>query len=146
MISFNKKHREFKTFVCVLKILLFIHERHRERGRDIGRWRSRLPSGSLMQDSILGLWDHDLSQRQTFNHWATQVPQTIKNFWILIQHITVYEAFPMLSKLIPFPPFLSLLFFSLKKKEREREKQKTALGWTYELNSSLKKKITFFFL
>ena len=37
---------------------LFIHERHRE-SRDTGRGRSRLPVGSLMQDSISGPWDHD---------------------------------------------------------------------------------------
>ena len=27
-----------------------------------------------MWDSIPGLWDHNLSQRRTLNHWATQVP------------------------------------------------------------------------
>ena len=31
-----------------------IHERHRERGRDISRGKSRLPVGSPVQDSILG--------------------------------------------------------------------------------------------
>ena len=36
------------------KILLFIHERHKERGRDIGRSRSRLFAGSIMWDSISG--------------------------------------------------------------------------------------------
>lgn len=46
----------------------------RERGRDIGRRRSRLPPGSLMWDLIWGLWDHDLSQRQMRSHWAIQVP------------------------------------------------------------------------
>ena len=29
-----------------LKIYLFFHERHRERGRDIGRGRKRLPLGA----------------------------------------------------------------------------------------------------
>ena len=38
-------------------------ESEAERGRDIGRRRSRLPAGGVMQDSILGLWDHDLNQR-----------------------------------------------------------------------------------
>ena len=33
-------------FLFSLKIYLFIHERHREKGRDIGRGRSRLPAGS----------------------------------------------------------------------------------------------------
>ena len=49
---------------------LFIHERHRVRGRG----RSRLSVESPMQDLILGTWDNDLSQRQMLNHWATQVP------------------------------------------------------------------------
>ena len=33
--------------------------------------------GSLMQDSIPGLQIHNLNQRQTPNHWATQVPQPL---------------------------------------------------------------------
>ena len=35
-------------------------ERERETGRDTGRGRSGLHSGSLMQTSILGLQDHTL--------------------------------------------------------------------------------------
>ena len=35
--------------------ILFIHERHTEKGRDIGRGRSRLPAASQMWDSIPGL-------------------------------------------------------------------------------------------
>ena len=49
--------------------------RYRERGRDTGRGRSRFPAGSPMQDSIPGPWDHNLSQRQMLNCWATQVFQ-----------------------------------------------------------------------
>ena len=46
--------------------ILFIYERHRERGRDIGGGRSRLPLDiGLMQDSSR---DQGLSQRQMFNH------------------------------------------------------------------------------
>ena len=45
-----------------------MRDTHRERGRDIVRGRSRLPMGSLMQDSIPGPWDHDLSQKQILNH------------------------------------------------------------------------------
>ena len=59
-------------FIYFFKKILFTHKRHRKRGRDIGRGRSRLPVGSLMQDSIPGPQDHDLSQKQTLNHWATQ--------------------------------------------------------------------------
>ena len=45
---------EYWIIISILRFYLFIHERHRERGRDIGRGRSRLPVGSLMQDSIPG--------------------------------------------------------------------------------------------
>ena len=55
------------------RFYLFIHERQKQRDRD--RERSRLPVGSLMQDSILVSQDHSLSRRQTLNHWATQAPQ-----------------------------------------------------------------------
>ena len=41
-----------------LSFYLFIHDRHSERGRDIGRRRSRLPFGSLMQNLIPGPQDH----------------------------------------------------------------------------------------
>ena len=44
-----------------------------QRDRNIGRGRSRLPAGSPIQDSIPGPPDH-LSQRQTLNRWATQMP------------------------------------------------------------------------
>ena len=40
----------------------------REPERVIGRGRSRLPTGSLMQDLIPGPWDHTLSQRQMLTH------------------------------------------------------------------------------
>ena len=38
-----------------LRFYLFMHERHRERGRDTGRGRNGLPVGSPMWDSIPGL-------------------------------------------------------------------------------------------
>ena len=47
-----------------LRLYLFIHKRHRERGRDIGRKRSRLPAGSSMWDSIPGPQDHTPGFRQ----------------------------------------------------------------------------------
>ena len=40
---------DFKGFFFKI---LFIHERHTERGRDIGRGSSRLLTGSLMWDLI----------------------------------------------------------------------------------------------
>ena len=50
-----------KLFFFLIKKI--IHERHRERGRDIGRGRSKLLMGTLMWDLISGPWDHNLSQR-----------------------------------------------------------------------------------
>ena len=47
---------------------MYLFMRDTDRGRDIGRGRSRLPAGSVMGDSIPGPQDHDLSQRQTLNH------------------------------------------------------------------------------
>ena len=55
-------------FFFFLRFYLFIHGRHKERGGDTDRGRSRLPTGSPMWNSILGPRDHDLSQRQTLNH------------------------------------------------------------------------------
>ena len=42
-------------------------EAERERGRDTGRGRSRLHVGSPTRDSIPGLQDHALDQRQVLN-------------------------------------------------------------------------------
>ena len=49
-----------------------MRDTERERGRDTGRERSRLHAGSLMWDSIPGLQDCALGQRQVLNRWATQ--------------------------------------------------------------------------
>ena len=53
--------------------ILFIHSWETERGRTIGRGRSRLPVASQMWDGVPGPWDHAPSQRQTLNRWVTQV-------------------------------------------------------------------------
>ncbi|XP_022277081.1 protein C1orf43 homolog isoform X2 [Canis lupus baileyi] len=46
-------HFLWSFFLFFFFKILFIHKRHRERGRDIGRGRSRLPAGSPMWDLIL---------------------------------------------------------------------------------------------
>ena len=56
----------FKDFI------LFMRDTERERQRHRGR--SRLPAGIPVWDLTPGPWDHDLSQRQTLNHWVTQAP------------------------------------------------------------------------
>ena len=56
----NKNENSFKDF-----IYFFMRDTGRERGRDIGRRRSRLHAGSLMWDSILE--PLALGQRQALN-------------------------------------------------------------------------------
>ena len=51
---------------------IYMEEAYIWRGRDIGRGRSRLPAGSLMQNLIPGPWDHALALSQTLSCWATQ--------------------------------------------------------------------------
>ena len=60
-------------FFFFLRFYLFIHEKHRERGRDTGSGRSRFPAGRPMWGLIPGPQGHALSPRQMLNHWATQV-------------------------------------------------------------------------
>ena len=62
-------HVMYQYFIPFLKIFyLFMIE----RGRDTGRRRDRLHAGSPTQDSIPGLQDPALGQRQARNRWATQ--------------------------------------------------------------------------
>ena len=67
-------------FYHFFKILFYLFMRDTERCRDTGRGRRRLPVGSLMWDSIPGPRDHDLSQRQTLNHWTTQASLVLSCF------------------------------------------------------------------
>ena len=62
---FHRTHRTVVGLFYFLRFYLFFHERPRERGRDTGRGRSRLPVGCPMWDSIPGPQGHDLSLRQT---------------------------------------------------------------------------------
>ena len=71
---------------------LFIHSWETQRGRDIGRGRSRLSVGSSMGDLIPGPQDHALGRRQMLNRWATQASpfvcvlsqlmEVIGSFWM----------------------------------------------------------------
>ena len=62
---------------------LFMRDIERERGREMGRGRSRLHSGSPMWNLILKLQDHALSQRQMLNWWATQASQNLSLFFMM---------------------------------------------------------------
>ena len=66
-IQMGPKYPDPSFFFFPQRFYLLIDERNTERRRDTGRRISRLPAGSLRQDSIPGPWDHDLSQRQVLN-------------------------------------------------------------------------------
>ena len=53
-------------------------ERHKERGRDLGRGEADSLTGETDAGLIPGPQDHNLSQRQMLNHWATQVPHDLR--------------------------------------------------------------------
>ena len=72
-----------KGVFIYFKIFFFYSERHTERGRDIGRERSRHSVGNLMEDLIPEPQDHHLSQRQMLKHWATQASQE-EWFWMKV--------------------------------------------------------------
>ena len=57
-------------------VKIFIWQRTgQERGKQAPHW-----AGSPRWDSLPGPWDHDLSGRQTFTNWATQV--SLKYLWM----------------------------------------------------------------
>ena len=55
----------FFFFLRFIYLFIYDGQRERERGRDTGGGRSRLHAGSLMWDSIPGLQNHALGQRQS---------------------------------------------------------------------------------
>ena len=78
-------------FNFFLRFYLFTHERHRERERE-AETQGEGEAGSVQStiwDSILGLQDHALGQRQALNLWATQgTPyfKLLRNFHIAFQN------------------------------------------------------------
>ena len=60
-----------------------------QREAETQRGKNRLPVGSSMWDSIPAPWDHDLCQRQTLNHWATQTPLYV---WIFLFFTEIRSA------------------------------------------------------
>ena len=86
--SFKIFHKQCNKKGIIINLhfyfFLFLFDRERERegtSRQSGRQKEREKQaphwgGSLMQGSVPGLWDHDLSQRQTLNrlsHPGTQI-------------------------------------------------------------------------
>ena len=61
-----------------LKDFIYLFEKDRDNDRENTNEREEQAphwAGNLMWNSIPGPWDHDLSQRQMLNYWATQVLQ-----------------------------------------------------------------------
>ena len=85
--SLNLSVYHQSIFICLF-VYLFMRDTEKERGRNTGRGRSRLPAGSLMWDLM---WDPilrllDLSRRQTLNRWTTQASRYSK-FLIRLNYI-----------------------------------------------------------
>ena len=89
-------------------------DRERERGRNTGGGRSRLHAWSLMWDSIPGLQDRALGQRQAPNRCATQGSH-ISFFFYSCEHSLFFLV--SLAKGLSFLSFqrtsslVSLIFF-----------------------------------
>ena len=72
-MKYGQRNWGIEFLIYFLKAFIYLFMR--DTGRQGHRGKSRFPAGTLMQDWIPGPQDHDLSQRQVLNHWATQVPQ-----------------------------------------------------------------------
>ena len=107
---------------------LFIYNRHREREREAEGGRSRLHARSLMWDSIPGLQDRALGQRQAPNHWATQgspwIHFLMEKCWVLRKqlplHKTNFIKYHYENKVFPMSYRMEIsakkLYLNLKKK------------------------------
>ena len=92
-------------------------KREAERGRE----RSRLHAGSPIWDSIPGLQDHTLSQRQADNRWATQASH--KNYFEIVSRI---QKIITNDSNILF--FLKILFIYSWETHTQREREREAEG------------------
>ena len=72
-------------FIFFFKDSLYLFERERERERE----KSRLHAGCLTWDSIPGLQDHTLGQRQALNRWATQGSPGIPHFKLSLSYLSI---------------------------------------------------------
>ena len=97
----------FHSVFCLFLDFIYLFMRDTQREAETqGRGRSRLPVGSPMQDSIAGPWDHDLSQRQMLNCWATQAPCILfLNTFLLILKIIYSHCreFAKIRKILNYP-------------------------------------------
>ena len=74
--SFSRKYDEKMGFIfyLFLNILIYLFMRDTERGRNIEEEAGSL-WGPWWGNQSQGPGDHNLSQRQMLDHWASQTPQ-----------------------------------------------------------------------
>ena len=104
-LCFGSQDRLWALFILASSFffLFFIYDRHtvreREREADTGRGRSRLHAlGARTWDSIPGLQDRALGQRQTPNRCATQGSQT-PDIWGRFLWFLIFNLFSFLFHL-----------------------------------------------
>ena len=106
----------FKKF---FKNILFIClKKKRERGRDVGRERSRLPTGSPTRDWIPGPQDYILGQRQMLQPLSHPGAQDSMCFNFKSSEISffwtwMFPLYPVQMGSIP-ASFIAFLFYSIK--------------------------------
>ena len=95
----GKYHFYFILFYIFFKFL-FIYDSHRERERQRHRQREKQApcTGSPTWDSIPGLQDHALGQRQAPNRCATQ-GSLIREFYIIFKFESQLLLFTIVTKL-----------------------------------------------
>ena len=71
------------------RFYLFIHEKHRGRGRDIGRGRSRLPAGEL-DPGVLGSCPEPKADAQPLSHPGAPLPSFLYLKKILLGYHSIY--------------------------------------------------------
>ena len=94
-----------KIQVFYKRFYLFIHKRHRDRGRDSGRGRSRLPAGILMWDSILGppgSRPEPKADAQPLSHPGALIYNVLRNFHTIFRR-RIFILFSIVAVLISFP-------------------------------------------
>ena len=119
-------HCQNHALMVIFFKTLFIHERHRERDKDIGRGRSRLPTGSLMRGWIPGPQDHDLSQRQ--RHSTTELSGCPS-----FQHLTMINStrwqWKILTQMLCGSVALTFIHLQLFQNEKHRSTTREILMW-----------------
>ena len=88
---------------------IYSWDTERERGRDTGRWSSRLHAGTPTWDLIQ---DHALDRRQAPNHWATQGSPLTENIIPIQTYLKKQEKYTTLILSVPLlSSTISPIFF-----------------------------------